>query len=90
MRAVANGRAMRERNPHTNGWGGWLGTTGMRDWRGAFQKILGEVVRVANGKPVPTRERTQLRLKASTCGVGICLKDGETGRLSGLLVAVLD
>ena len=67
-----------------------MGTTGMRDWRGAFQKILGEVVWVANGKPVPTRERTQLRLKASTCGVGICLKDGETGRLSGLLVAVLD
>ena len=49
-----------------------MGTTGMRDWRGVFQKILGEVVRVANGKPVSTRERRLLRLKSSTCGVGIC------------------
>lgn len=65
LRAVANGRAMRERNPHTHWWGGWLGTTGMRDWRGVFQKILREVVWALES---PCRSGRKVAFKASMGG----------------------
>lgn len=65
VRAVANGRAMRERNPHTHWWGGWLGTTGMRDWRGVFQKILREVVWALES---PCRSGRKVAFKASMGG----------------------